>query len=285
MLRLVNQPARLTVLLGFMMVGLVFSSLVIRQLTPPRDWLLYWAYQPQSSTWYLLDLERRFHTPLPTMNDIHRVAFSRQHRIAYAQISATDRDDLLLRDVLAGGRPAQPIVTGLNNIRYDRLQWSPDGRYLAFEAGRRGRFTNLHVWDGQVVRMVLPPELENRAQLEGVAWNPANELVFVARRRGYEDGQLYPSEVYRWDGSQTRNLSQTPDHDDSLLTWTSLPGQDARLVTTAPTEAADTPLFCKSISPGWALMLRQSQRVVPLVEGGVIYALRAGAAPLYCATE
>jgi hypothetical protein len=222
---LVNQPVRLAALLGFMMVGLVFSSLALGQFTPPRDWLLYWAYQPQSSTWYLLDLERRFRTPMPTMQDIYRVAFSPQHHIAYAQISAADRDDILLRDVLAGGQPPLPIVTGIANIRYDGLQWSPDGRYLAFEAGRRSRFTNLHIWDGQAIQMILPPELANRAQLEGVAWNTQNELAFIARRSGQQAGQPYPSELYVWDGMQTINLSQTTDQNEFLPTWS----QDGRL--------------------------------------------------------
>ena len=279
---LVNQPVRLAALLGFMMVGLVFSSLVLRQVTPPRDWLLYWAYQPQSSTWYLLDLERRFRTPMPTMHDIYRVAFSPQRHIAYAQISAADRDDILLRDVLAGGQPPLPIVTGIANIRYDGLQWSPDGRYLAFEAGRRSRFTNLHIWDGQAVQMILPPELANRAQLEGVAWTTDNQLVFIARRRGFEDGRPYPSDLYRWDGVETVNLSQTPDQDE---TWAALPDGTTRLVTATAADEAVLPLYCQALDPGWALMQRQGEGVIQLVEGGVIYALRPGATPLYCATS
>lgn len=116
-------------------------------------------------------------------------------------------------------------ITQTPTVLESALNWSPDGRYLAF-ISYQGEQQSLYIWDGERAINITPVDMPRLAKAYNVAWSHDGRLAFTVTF-GYAPEDI-PYEVYLWDGNTTTNLSQNPNGADNWPVW-SLDGQLAYL--------------------------------------------------------
>jgi hypothetical protein len=96
--------------------------------------------------------------------------------------------------------------------------WSKDGQ-LAFLSYQNEKY-NILVWDGKSInngapdiKILAAPDLELSVN-SNLTWTNSGSIVFTGR--GKTDSHL---QIYEWDGQTTRNVSQTPSHNNYRLAW------------------------------------------------------------------
>ena len=112
-------------------------------------------------------------------------------------------------------------------VQYHNPVWSPDGRLLAFESDRDGRFAIYIVGvDGSGLRRLTPPDASDSQP----GWSPdGRRLVFTSSDSGH--GRLYVMDA---DGSNRRRITSSPDRRDFFASFSPdgklivLGAQDAR---------------------------------------------------------
>jgi Tol biopolymer transport system component len=166
--------------------------------------------EPQPLTLY--DPRAKTHTPLFDGIAVGAFSFSATGMLAFAAQPEGD-SEVYIWDVHAPDNP--PINISRNSERQDYpLSWSPDGRYLAFEADD-GQRDFVFVWDSK------SPDLSSVEILEtdtvhgfDAAWSPRGQLA-ISVAYIYDDHD----EIYLWDQNTTMNLSQSPDRDERRPMW------------------------------------------------------------------
>lgn len=118
-----------------------------------------------------------------------------------------------------------PININQNpSVKAYPLAWSPDGRYLAFEAYQDTDNRLLYVWNGKETISIMPDNALDTASRFYVAWSYDGRLA-VTIQHGWSNLDI-PSEIYVWDGNTTTNLSQNPEGSDGDASWS----RDGQLV-------------------------------------------------------
>jgi dipeptidyl aminopeptidase/acylaminoacyl peptidase len=121
------------------------------------------------------------------------------------QIAYTNRDGIWVVNVADGAsRRLTNAAPGGGDPRQatDRSPlWSPTGRWILFQSGRRGAGSVLVVSeDGNTTSFLTPPSEEASA----ASWSPdGNKIVYVSRKKEYFSGRLYLSNFDKQSGQTT----------------------------------------------------------------------------------
>jgi WD40 repeat protein len=212
---------RLSIMLVFFipLQSEVMSELV--RTNPQPDWIIYGVDQDGIKTTYLHDVEQYSTTPIPYT---HLMDLSTQGELAFAKPSVVPAEVWLVDVQSSANNPklifANPRVTRIGSLS---STWSPDGHYLAFMGLEDDNNGRIYVWDGESVIAVDSPQPVSEVEI--MVWSQDNRLAFTARPPGENGGDLWPAELYVWDGQQTINISQTPDRNE----WTGPWSNDGRL--------------------------------------------------------
>ncbi len=171
-------------------------------------------YGESDNTTFLYDADTGTQTPITEVNIGTTFSFGSDGRLAFA---AFDNDDIevLVWDVTVP--EAAPIKVSRHPDATDiPLEWSPDGRYLAFASTQERMGMTLYLWDGATVIDITP---DSTATISGVdvAWGAHDQLAFTAWFAG--SAGAYSGEVYLWNGEQAISVSQNPTGEDSSPAW------------------------------------------------------------------
>ncbi len=120
-------------------------------------------------------------------------------------------------DVWSSVKNPVSVFTDPNIMEFLQFSWIPDGRYLAFVGRDHVGNSRLYVWDGESTRSLH--SLEFDIDSGSVFWSVDNQLAFSLRLQGLREEQPWPNDIYLWDGHQTINLSQTPDREERVISW------------------------------------------------------------------
>lgn len=187
------------------------------QTNPQPDWIIYGVDQDGLKTTYLHDVEQYSTTPIPYT---HLMDLSTQGELAFTKPSVVPAEVWLVDVQSSANNPklifANPRVTRIGHLS---SIWSPDGHYLAFMGMEDDDYGRIYVWDGESVIAVDSPQPVSEVEI--MVWSQDNRLAFTARPPGENGSDLWPAELYVWDGQQTINISQTPDRTEWTGTWSS----------------------------------------------------------------
>jgi Tol biopolymer transport system component len=119
---------------------------------------------------------------------------------------------------------SSPINISQSQLTGDHaLDWSPDGKYLAYVAydandSSEYKANHIYVWDGKTRTDITPADLGTVPDLYVAAWSKDNKLAFTAQWLSVSPPDD-PSEIYLWDGAKIVNLSQNPTGWDHNPAW------------------------------------------------------------------
>lgn len=177
-------------------------------------------YGWQTNLLKLYDPDNRMSVPVAT-GTIGKFTFSADGRLVYS-LNENDNDEIYLLDTHTAN-PQAINITQMPISHEFPLEWSPDGRYLAFVSNQDEK-SLIYVWDGETTFNITPELMPDIAESYTTDWSYDGRLAITVSF-GYSAQDL-PSEIYLWDGLTTTNLSQNPNGADYWPVW-SLDGRVA----------------------------------------------------------
>lgn len=208
---------RLVILILIIMILIVSTFLFTDRAQDEPDYAVsdrdMLAYVTEDDRLMLYDPRTRTETEL--LDNVSNFVLSREGRIAFTGRDQTDKDIYVLD-------PSIPDIAPINisqnpDANNYPLAWSPDGRYLAFDAYQDRYDRSLYVWDGVNTTNITPDNGLDTANFFYVDWSDDGRLAFTIRH-GWSDADI-PPEIYLWDGDTTTNLIQNPDGWDWGARW------------------------------------------------------------------
>ena len=149
-----------TLLIAFLLLLLPFGGHehLAQPASAQQDMLVYWIQDttsPTPPTLTLYDPSNGVSTPLPT--DFRRTPFSLSSdgRLAFEQVDGARTELYVLNTRALTDPPIDIAEVPLPIFTSFPLEWSPDGRYLAFVMMDGSRF-RLNVWDGTAISDITP---------------------------------------------------------------------------------------------------------------------------------
>jgi hypothetical protein len=183
----------------------------MRQMNPVPDWIFYW----NDATANLHDLERHISTPLRGIPYDFMIDFNMRGELAYMVF---EEPEIWIFDVRSSVNNPRVIYTRSTSFVSSRLRWSPDGRYLAFMMEPSIAEPNyLYIWSDKTVIEITP--LGPDTLINAFEWGQDSRMAFTVLLPGIKEGQIWPADLYLWDGQQTIKLTETPDLNERIGPW------------------------------------------------------------------
>jgi hypothetical protein len=133
-------------------------------------------------------------------------------RLAYSKLSAG-----VMKLYVWDTRMPKSAPINISQEAGRALDWSPDGRYLAFEAYDDHQYLRIYLWDGKTITDITPSGNHPANARSFPVWSKDNKLAFEQA-----------NQIFVWDGKSTFLFQRSePNTDDKETTYSW--GTDGRL--------------------------------------------------------
>lgn len=163
--------------------------------SPDGEWLAFFSGSPETRD-LTLHLLNTTDGSVRMVSDLLPPDYPDNFEAAFASLKRRDPQGYFASDELQ--------TTFLQGIH--SLEWSPNGRYLAFASGKAGPSSDLYVYDlraGQVRRLT-----GGLANIQWLDWSPGSEWIFHASEFGISAGCSATLHAARFDGSQVKDFDE-----------------------------------------------------------------------------
>jgi Tol biopolymer transport system component len=171
-------------------------------------------YRTDDGEWRYYDPHNRIDITLPDEALSHRL--SRDGRVAFTKKDENSTELYVFDPQMPDIAPINISQTPAEN-RYN-LDWSPNGRYLAFTIWQGASYyaDSLYVWDGETVINITPDispinisQTSAESYYSRFRWSSDGRYLAFGLKVFHEENGNYADSLYVWDGETVINI--TPD--------------------------------------------------------------------------